>query len=166
MKRLFFALLLTALFFTLLISVEKTEKAADFSLEGMDGKIVKLSELLKTNKLVVVDFWASWCVPCKKALPKLNEIDEKYKDVVVVTITIDKPKDQDKAKKVVKSNNYKFLTLFDPNEEVKKLYKVTDPPKTFLINQKMEIVYEHTGYNLGDEEHLIKEIDKNLPVTK
>ena len=135
------------------------EKAPDFKLENMKGKQVKLSEFLEEG-LVILDFWATWCAPCKKALPELNRINEEFEKVNVVTICTDKPRKIDKAKSYIKSNKYKFQTLFDSNKKVTNLYKVTNIPRTFLIAPDGTILSDHLGYKKGDEKHLEEEIHK------
>ncbi len=150
-------IILTILFLSFNLSA--LEKAPDFKLENMKGKQVKLSKFLEEG-LVILDFWATWCVPCKKALPELSRIHEEYDSVNVVTICTDKPRKIDKAKAYVKSNKYKFKTLFDTNKKVTNLYKVTNIPRTFLIAPDGTILYDHLGYNKGDEKHLEEEIHK------
>ena len=157
-------LIMTILTFTTfaLISMEigkngNLGKAADFSLEDAEGNVVKLSQF--EDKLILLDFWATWCVPCIKELPHLSNIQEKYgDDVVVLAISIDKARKVSKAKALVKSNGYKFTTLLDPKQEVANLYNMVNPPRTMLIDPQLNIVFQHDGYKLGDEKHLEAEI--------
>ncbi len=152
-------IILTGMIVILTLFISALEKAPDFKLENMKGKQVKLSHFLEEG-LVILDFWATWCVPCKKALPELNRIHQEYDSVNVVTVCTDKPRKTDKAKSFIKSNKYKFKTLFDPGKKVRNLYKVTNIPRTFLIAPDGTILYDHLGYNKGDEKHLEEEIRK------
>jgi len=132
----------------------------DFILEDIKGDQVNSEELLN-KKAVIIDFWAKWCSPCKKALPHLSDIQIKYDDLVnVVCITIDKARDKDKAKSFVKSKGYEFITLFDPNKSVSQLLNVNTIPRTFIVNSNGEIVYTHEGYTQGDEVGLEAELRK------
>ncbi len=132
----------------------------NFTLEDINGDQVDSEELL-SKKAVIIDFWAKWCGPCKKAFPHLSDLQEKYEDLVnVVCITIDKARDGDKAKSFVKSRKFEFITLFDPNKDVSKLFNVNTIPRTFIINENGEIVYRHEGYTQGDEHELETELRK------
>ncbi|HPR18611.1 MAG TPA: TlpA disulfide reductase family protein [Candidatus Cloacimonadota bacterium] len=151
------ALILT---FSLLLSAEK---AADFKLEDINGNFIKLSDLQKDG-LVILDFWATWCVPCKNELPKLNELHTKYDNVTVVAISADKPRDKQKVVAHVKSNHFEFVTLFDTAKTVQKQFNVTNIPRTFIVAPDGEILLDHTGYQRGDEaeyEELIGQWLKN-----
>ena len=147
---------------------EKLQKAGDFQLQDTDGNQVKLSEV--NDKLVLIDFWASWCAPCKKELPHLSIFQEKYgDDLVVLAINIDKPRHQSQAQAYIKSNGYVFTNLFDPEQVTLKLFNVVNPPRTILIAPGMNIVYTHDGYKRGDEIEIEENIIKWLntkPETK
>jgi len=150
--------LLSILLTTSLFSKESL-KAADFKLDNIKGKQVSISDF--NEKLIVLDFWATWCVPCKKAMKELDKIQKKYSEnVQVIAISIDKPRAKSKAVSFVKSNRFSFLTLFDPSGRVKRKYNVINPPRTFIINPQKEIIYQHEGYKRGDEKK-IEEIIKN-----
>jgi len=142
-------------------SLFTVEKAQDFQLENMKGKMMKLSEFQQEG-LVILDFWASWCVPCKKALPKLDELHKKYENVNVVTICTDKPRTKGKAIADVKSHKYEFYTLFDSKKVVQKQFNVVNIPRTLIIAPDGEILYDHTGYKRGDEKHYEEVIIKWL----
>ena len=113
-----------------IIQLFTLEKAPDFKLENMKGKQVKLSDFLEKG-LVVLDFWTTWCEPCKKELPELSKIQDKYKEhITVITISCDKPRNKDKAKAYIKSKKFNVVNLFD----TKKMCK------NFII---LKIFHEH-----------------------
>ena len=134
----------------IIFNLTADDQAIDFRLEDINGKYQKLSEL-QNNGLVILDFWATWCTPCKNALPKLNELHKKYDDVTVIAINLDKPRSKAKAVAEIKSNRYEFITLFDPNGNVKKQFNITGIPRTLIIDPMGEIILDHTGYQRGDE---------------
>ncbi len=136
----------------LTLQLVATEKVSDFKLENIEGKQVKLSDFQKEG-LVILDFWATWCSPCIKGLPKLNELHEKYDNVNVVAVSTDKPRKKSAAISHIKSNRFKFHTLFDPNKIVQKQFNITNIPRTLIIDQDGTIIYDHTGYQRGDEKH-------------
>ncbi len=145
-------LLVVAVVVLFAIQLFAAEKAADFKLENIEGKQVKLSDFQKEG-LVILDFWATWCVPCKNSLPKMNELHEKYDNVNVVTICTDKPRKKSEAISHIKSSKFKFYTLFDSKKVVQKQFNVTSIPFSMIIDQDGTILYEHTGYQRGDEKH-------------
>ncbi|NQV19732.1 MAG: TlpA family protein disulfide reductase [Armatimonadetes bacterium] len=146
------------------------DKAQDFKLENMKGKHVKLSDYLDKG-LVVIDFWATWCEPCKKMLLELNKMQDKYKEhITVITINCDKPRAKDKAKAFIKSKKFSVVNLFDTKKNVQKLYNITNIPRTIVIAPDSTILFEHTGFQRGIEEEIeaeiIKWINSNEPKTE
>jgi len=171
MKRIIFFLAIIILLGDSLFSdeTEKKIKAQDFELENMKGEKIKLSDVYK-DKLVILDFWASWCVPCKKELSFLDKFQKKYGDhIQVIAIDIDKARHVSKAKAYIKSKRYTFEVLFDTENKVTKLYNVTTPPNTNIISTDGEIIWSHLGYKKGDEkkieEQIIKWIDAKTAET-
>jgi cytochrome c biogenesis protein CcmG, thiol:disulfide interchange protein DsbE len=139
------------------------DRAIDFTLKDLDGKSVKLSSL--KGKVVLVDFWASWCVPCKKELPALDAMSAKYakdkKDVVILTINIDK--DRKNAEKFLSSAKIKALrVLLDPDGAVAEQYDLPTMPTSYVIDKKGIVKHVHEGYDAGDEKTVAGEIDALL----
>ena len=151
----------TILILLLAIQLIAAEKAGEFKLENIDGKQVKLSDFQKEG-LVILDFWATWCVPCKNGLPKLNELQEKYDNVNVLAINVDKPRKKSNAISLIKSNRFSFHVLFDTKKVVQKQFSITNIPRTLIIDQDGTIIYDHTGYQRGDEKHYEEVIVKWL----
>ncbi len=126
------------------------EPMPEFKLADEAGKSVSLTELLGKGP-VIIDFWADYCQPCKQAMPALNNLAQSYDSLTVVLISIDAPKVQNKAKSFLKGKGYKFVTLFDPDKTLAKKLNVTEPPHTFIMDEKGEIVMEHKGFTAGVE---------------
>lgn len=126
------------------------EAMPDFKLPDVNNKEVKLSDLLNKGP-VLVDFWASWCTPCKKGMVALNQLALKYDSLTVVVISIDAPKDIQKARVYLKSNDYKFIGLFDSEKKLAKKLNVVNPPRTFIMDKTGEILMSHDGYEPGTE---------------
>lgn len=132
----------------------------DFRLPDASGKNVSLESLLGQGP-VLIDFWADYCKPCKQSMPLLNELAQKYDSLTIVMISIDKPKDQPRAKNYLKQNNFKFITLFDPDKTLAGKLNVDIPPHTFILDAKGEIVYSHKGFDpslIADYEQHIRVI--------
>lgn len=114
-----FSLLIVFVFVFISFAGDKT--APNYELKSLDGGKVSLEDALK-NGPVLVNFWASWCTPCKEEMPELNELYEKYKDkgLSMHAISIDKGSGIAKAKNFVKSSGFKFDVLFDKGGKVLK----------------------------------------------
>ena len=122
----------------------------DFKLPDVNNKEVKLDDLLHKGP-VLIDFWASWCVPCKKGMVALNQLAQKYDSLTIVVVSIDAPKDVPKAKTYLKSNDYKFIGLFDSEKKLAKKLNVVNPPRTVIIDSAGTILLSHEGYEPGTE---------------
>lgn len=172
MKKIFIVLI----FFSILISliscssknvgqnslIEKSERrlAPDFTLSTLDGGVVQLSNF--KGKVILIDFWAEWCGPCKIATPTIIKMYEKYndKDLVVFGINLDDKKDLDKAINYVKEKDIKYYILIDGFSVAQK-YNVTGIPKFVLIDKKGYIAAELVGAR-EDLENLLDANIKSL----
>ncbi|RMI19504.1 MAG: TlpA family protein disulfide reductase [Calditrichaeota bacterium] len=145
----------------MLLAQEKD--APDFSLPMLDGKTYRLSEHIGEG-VILINFWATWCIPCHSEMKALRKIYQKYHDqgLEILSISIDDPKTVSKVKGFVRSKKYPFTILLDTNNEVFQLYRGSNPPLSVLINQQGKIVYTHTGYRKGDEKALEEHIQKLL----
>jgi peroxiredoxin len=152
-----------SLIIILIIFVENLfalEKALDFKLENMKGKQVKLSDFLEKGP-VILDFWATWCEPCKKELPALSKVQDMYNDsITVITVSCDKPRNKNKAKAYIKAQKLNVVNLFDTKKDVQKLFNVTNIPRTLIIAPDSTIIFDHTGYQRGNEKYIIEAINK------
>ena len=135
------------------------QKAPDFTIETFDGKTIRSSELLKKGP-IFLDFWATWCQPCIRALPHVNGFVSKYPDLNVVVVSVDRPRDKDKANNFVKTRKYDFLHAFDGSKDLQNLFNASTPPRSIIIAQDGEIIMNSTGYKPGDEEKYIEYLDK------
>jgi len=148
----------------LLMAFTRPERAPDFVLSDLDGGLFKLSEHLSKGP-ILINFWATWCVPCHAEMRKLKEIHERYasRGLTILAIAIDDPKTVGKVKSFVNTNRYPFQFLLDTDNKVFKLYQGSNPPLSVLLDKAGEIVYTHTGYRKGDEKKLAEQIVRLLP---
>jgi peroxiredoxin len=142
------------------------KKAPDFVLKTNEGENYKLSENIGTGP-IVVNFWATWCIPCIEELKHMKSLYKKYseKNVQFLAIAIDDPKTVGRVNSFVKSHNYPFKILLDTNSEVIHLYQSKVPPFTVLIDKTGQIVYTHIGYRMGDEKELEKQLENLIKET-
>lgn len=124
----------------------------NFALENINGDIVELSELIGDGP-IILSFWATWCKPCKEELKEYNKLFNEYEDygLNVLAISIDNEKSISKVKPFVKTNNYNFPVLLDPNSEVARMYYAQMVPYSLIIDKSGKVVYTHLGYKKGDE---------------
>jgi thiol-disulfide isomerase/thioredoxin len=154
-------LLITALPATTALANAKVgDRAANFSLPALDGGSVKLSDL--KGKIVVVDFWASWCVPCRKELPALDALQKRYADakkpVVILAVNVDK--DRANAEKLLAAVKVAAIRiLLDPDGKVAGAYDVPTMPSSFIIDEKGLVRNVHAGFSSGDERKFAEEIE-------
>ncbi len=125
--------------------VVKGQKAPDFSLATLKGGRVSLAAL--RGKVVLIDFWAEWCAPCKKELPELEKIarDLASKGVVVVAVNIDKQKGN--AERLVKSLGLSTIDpALDPNGTVAAQYDLPKMPTSYVVDKKGTVRFIHEGF--------------------
>ncbi len=144
-------------------AVKLGDRAPDFNLPALDGTKVKLSDL--KGNVVLVDFWASWCVPCRKELPALDGLARAYGDakkpVVVLAIGIDK--ERGNAEKLLTALKIGALrVLLDPDGKVPSDYDVPTMPTTIVIDAKGLVRNVNAGFEPGDEHKIAAEIDALL----
>jgi len=160
MKKLFLSVLLLA--FTLVMAQQKLPSV---SIKTLDKEVIDASELSNDGKPIVISFWATWCKPCQRELDAINEVYEDWVDetgVKVYAISIDDSRNVSRVAPLVNGKAWEFDVLLDTNSDLKRALGVGTIPHTFLLNGKGEIVYQHTGYNDGDEEELLEHIQELL----
>jgi len=127
------------------------DRAHDFSLPSLDGKTIRLSEL--KGAVVVVDFWASWCGPCKKELPALDRLASKYSGkVYVLAVNIDKERKKADAFLAQAKVSNATTVLLDPDGKVAAAYDVPTMPSSYVVDSHGIIKHVQAGFKSGDEE--------------
>ena len=112
------------------------------------------------GKVVYVDFWASWCVPCRKSFPWLNELAKKYpNDLVVVGINVDN--ERSAGMKFLEKYPASFPLVFDPQGKVAAEYKLEGMPSAVILDRSGKIVHRHVGFReekIAEYEQTVKEL--------
>jgi peroxiredoxin len=140
-------------------------KAPDFKLKTMDGESFQLADHLNQGP-ILIDFWATWCVPCLKEMDEFQKLYAKYHErgFEMLGITIDNPRTASKIKPTVKSKGFSFPILLDPNKEVLKQFGGKNlVPYAVIVNPDGEIIATYEGYKAGNEKVVEQEI---LPFLK
>jgi len=145
---------------------EKTllSSAPDFTMEGVDGKSYHLQDLLKKGP-VLMDFWATWCVPCLHELPKIEKIYGKYKDrgFTLLGVPCDDARTAAKIKPLIQSKGFKFPNVPDGEHKIVNMFNVRNFPTSILIAPDGHIVSVTQGYREGDEVTIEKAVAGLLP---
>lgn len=139
---------------------ELSGPAPDFALTTLDGEKVKLSDL--KGHVVMINFWASWCGPCRQEMPLLNDIYASYKKAGFVLLGVNLDESAEDAKAFLKKTPVNFPVLMDSKGQVADLYKNQAMPSSYFVDRKGDLVYLHQGYRPGEEEDYKKVIKKLL----
>jgi len=129
--------------------------APGFSLRTMDGTATLTLGQLR-GQVVVVDFWASWCVPCKRSLPQLAAMEANHPGLRVIAINIDD--ERQKAVEFLRKNRIKLIALYDEKKDVVTTYDVPLMPSALIIDRKGVVRYVHVGYTDDDLDQFTREI--------
>jgi peroxiredoxin len=143
-------------------AVQLGEPAPGFSLVGLDGNVVSLEQF--KGKVVFLDFWAPWCVPCRDELPELDKLYKKYKqdgfEVIGISVENSDPGIRNFLRKVAVT----FPVLVDKQGKADQAYGFTGLPAGFLISREGVIRYRHMGFGKEDlaeyEQNIIKLLKK------
>ncbi len=142
--------------------LSKGQPAIDFSFTTLDGKQMKLSDL--KGKVVYIDFWASWCGPCKRELPYAKKVEEHFKDKDVVFLNVSIDDDQEAWKKAIETYKIEGIHTCEPGgwkSRIAAMYGVNSVPSYFLIDKKGKFVAETTP-RPSDTDNLTSMIEASL----
>ncbi len=133
--------------------------APNFTLKSLDGKNLKLSEM--RGDVVLINFWASWCAPCRQEMPLLNALYNKYQPLGFTVLGINVEENLDDARRFLKNFPVDFPILLDGNNKVSKQYNVIAMPTTVVVDRDGNMRFLHRGYRPGDEktyQQMVKEL--------
>jgi cytochrome c biogenesis protein CcmG/thiol:disulfide interchange protein DsbE len=125
---------------TLLILAPLTYAADDLDLDKYSGKVVML------------DFWASWCVPCRRSFPWMNEMQEKYGQDGLVIVAVNVDREVEDAAAFLQEYPANFEIIYGPDAELAKKYEIEVMPSSFIIDREGKIVDRHLGFKVKKQE--------------
>ena len=132
------------------------QPAPDFALKSSSGDNLRLSE--HRGDVVMVNFWATWCGPCRQEMPLLDELYSRYQRVGFSLLGVNIDDNSSKAMNMISELGVSFPVLFDNRKEVSKLYNVDAMPVTVIIDREGTVRYVHQGYKPGYEEMYLDQI--------
>jgi cytochrome c biogenesis protein CcmG/thiol:disulfide interchange protein DsbE len=118
------------------------------------------------GKVVWVDFWASWCVPCRRSFPWMNTMHEKYKDRGLQIIAVNLDRDRKAADGFLTEVPAQFALRFDPAGDLAKTFEVQAMPSSFLMDASGNILARHFGFKMSDAEEYERGIEAALAAAK
>ncbi|ACR12150.1 TlpA disulfide reductase family protein [Teredinibacter turnerae] len=130
--------------------------AKDFTLKANNGKNVRLSDL--RGQVVMLNFWASWCGPCRQEMPLLDALYKKYSPAGFTLLGVNVEADPKEADALLKELPVSFPVLYDTTSKVSEAYKVDAMPSSVLIDCDGKVSYIHKGYKPGDEKEYKKRV--------
>ncbi len=132
------------------------QPAPDFVLKSASGDNLRLSEF--RGDVVMINFWATWCGPCRQEMPLLDELYSRYQRVGFNLLGVNIDDDSGKAMNMIAELGVSFPVLFDTRKEVSKLYAVDAMPATIIVDRDGRVRHVHHGYKPGYEQDYLNEI--------
>ena len=130
--------------------------APDFALKSSAGQNLRLSEY--RGDVVMINFWATWCGPCRQEMPLLDQLYSRYERVGFNLLGVNIDDDSDRALDMIRELGVNFPVLFDARKEVSKLYDVDAMPVTVLVDREGNVRYVHQGYKPGYEDKYLDQV--------
>lgn len=131
-------------------------EAPDFVLKSSAGENLRLSE--HRGDVVMINFWATWCGPCRQEMPLLDDLYSRYERVGFNLLGVNIDDDSRRAMQMIEELGVSFPVLFDERKEVSQLYDVQAMPVTVLVDREGKVRHVHHGYKPGYEEKYLTEI--------
>jgi peroxiredoxin len=142
------------------VAIAPATLAPDFTLRTMGGPNLRLQE--QRGRVVLVNFWATWCAPCRKEMPHLNRLYEKYRASGFVLLGVNVDEDARNATELATKLGLKFPVLLDTDKKTSRLYDLSAMPATVLIDRDGRVRYVHRGYQDGYEDTYDKQVRELL----
>jgi peroxiredoxin len=130
--------------------------APDFALRSMQGPSMRLSEHL--GEVVVINFWATWCGPCRQEMPLLEQMHKRYSALGFTLVGVNVDANSKDAEEWLSKTPVSFPVLFDRESKVSAMYDVKAMPSTVFIDRKGNVRALHKGYKAGDEGEYLNQI--------
>jgi peroxiredoxin len=134
------------------------QAAPDFTLKSLEGRNLRLDEY--KGQVVLINFWASWCGPCRQELPLLDRINARYHDAGFAVLGVNVEGQMGPASDMAKKTGVSFPVLVDENQRVSELYDLEAMPTSVVVDRDGVVKYVHRGYKPGDEAKYLEVVKK------
>jgi len=134
------------------------DSAPDFTLKSLEGSNLRLEEY--RGQVVLINFWASWCGPCRQEMPLLDRLHHRYEDTGFAVLGVNVEGEAAPAQEIVDKTNVTFPILIDDGQKVSELYNLQAMPSTVVIDRDGVVRYIHLGYKPGDEAKYVEVVKK------
>ena len=132
------------------------QPAPDFALKSSSGQNLRLSEY--RGDVVMINFWATWCGPCRQEMPLLDELYSRYQRVGFNLLGVNIDDDSSRAMDMIDELGVSFPVLFDSSKEVSRLYRVDAMPVTIIVDREGNVRHVHQGYKPGYEQQYLDQV--------
>jgi peroxiredoxin len=139
---------------------EINEPVADFTLNSRQGDKLRLENF--RGQVVMLNFWASWCGPCRQEMPLMDDIYEQYKDLGFTVLAVNVDANREEAHRFLDKVPVTYPILYDPESRVSELYQVQAMPTTIMIDRNGMARFIHYGYKPGYEDDYEQQIRQLL----
>jgi len=143
-----------------LAAITPSAGAPDFTLPSLDGPNLRLRE--QRGQVVMINFWATWCGPCRVEMPHLGRLYDKYRGSGFTVLAVNIDEDPHKAAQLARQLGMRFPVLLDTDKKVSRLYDLGTMPSTFLVDRDGRVRYVHRGYRDGYEDTYDRQIRELL----
>jgi peroxiredoxin len=140
-------------------AVSVQDQAPDFTLKTLDGSNLRLEEY--RGQVLLINFWASWCGPCRQEMPILDRLHQRYVDTGFAVLGINVEGEEAPARSLIEKIPVSFPVLIDEGQLVSELYRLEAMPSTVVVDRDGVVRYIHRGYKPGDEAKYV-EVVKEL----
>jgi peroxiredoxin len=133
-----------------------TSVAPKFTLPSRSGDMISLDQL--KGQVVMLNFWASWCGPCRQEMPLLDQMHKRYSSLGFTLLGVNVEANTKDAERWLADTPVSFPIVFDKESKVSQMYEVSAMPSTVFIDRKGNVRYLHRGYKPGDESEYLNQI--------
>lgn len=142
-------------------AVEAGQPAPQFAMASLSGQ-GNVSINAHRGKVLYVDFWASWCAPCLKAIPALEKLRKEFPESDFQVIAINLDREPEKARKFLEDHPVGYPSASDPGGKLPEMFGLETMPTSYLIDRKGVVRYVHRGFKAGDDAEIRKRIRELL----
>lgn len=139
-------------------AVAVRDDAPDFTLRSLGGGNLRLEEY--RGQVVLINFWASWCGPCRQEMPLLDRLHHRYQDTGFAVLGVNVEGEVEPAREIVDQTSVTFPILIDEAQKVSEMYDLQAMPSTVVIDRDGVVRYIHLGYKPGDEAKYVEVVKR------